>query len=111
METGLKSDELRAALSGAMVMMRYQPIVSLTDRTPIGFEALARLKHPTRGVLTPARFVPQIEKAGLAHLLAEQVVAAVLADLCGPVLGTTHFSAAINLPLEVLVRPETPGAD
>ena len=42
-----------------------QPIVSLEKSQMIGFEALARWQHPTRGLLTPKEFIPLAEETGL----------------------------------------------
>ena len=46
----------------------------IADRTVIGFEALARWDHPERGLMSPASFLPDIEKAGLSQRLAEVVL-------------------------------------
>ena len=45
--------ELRAALAGAMVETRYQPIIRVGDRHPVGLEALVRLNHPEKGTILP----------------------------------------------------------
>lgn len=78
--------ELTAALQGAMIETRYQPIIRIIDRHPVGVEALARLNHPKRGTLLPDRFVPQLEDAGLAAELTSLVSARAFADLAGPFL-------------------------
>ena len=43
----------------------FQPIVALADRSLVGFEALARWRHPQRGVVEPADFVGDAEANGL----------------------------------------------
>jgi EAL domain-containing protein (putative c-di-GMP-specific phosphodiesterase class I) len=98
--------EIQAALSGTMIETRYQPIVRLADRTPVGLEVLARLNHPSRGMLPPSRFVPQIEHAGMGEALTATVARRALADLAGPDLATTGLSIALNFPLDVLLVPE-----
>ena len=60
--------ELRAALAGAMVETRYQPIIRVSDRRPVGLEALVRLNHPDKGLILPDSFMPQIEHAGLERI-------------------------------------------
>ena len=97
--------ELRAALTGAMIETRYQPIVRVTDRRPVGLEALARLNHPERGQLSPDRFVPQIEGAGLAGELTSVVSAIAFADLAGPFLSGRGLRMSVNFPLDVLLHP------
>ena len=97
--------ELTAALDGAMIETRYQPIVRITDRRPVGLEALARLNHPERGTLLPDRFVPQIENAGLAAQLTGLVSARAFADLAGPFLAGRGLRISVNFPLDVLLQP------
>jgi EAL domain-containing protein (putative c-di-GMP-specific phosphodiesterase class I) len=97
--------ELRAALRSAMIETRYQPIIRITDRRPVGLEALARLNHPERGTLLPDRFVPQIEDAGLAAELTGLVSERAFSDLAGPFLAGRDFRMSVNFPLDVLLKP------
>ncbi|MEA2738369.1 MAG: hypothetical protein QOH05_1676, partial [Acetobacteraceae bacterium] len=97
--------ELTAALQGAMIENRYQPIVRVADRQPVGLEALARLNHPQRGTLLPDRFVPQIEHAGLAAELTGLVSTRAFADLGGPFLAGRDLRMSVNFPLDVLLQP------
>jgi EAL domain-containing protein (putative c-di-GMP-specific phosphodiesterase class I) len=60
----LESD-LRRALEREEIMIFYQPIVRLEDRTIAGFEALLRWNHPRLGRLGPAEFIPIAEQTGL----------------------------------------------
>jgi EAL domain-containing protein (putative c-di-GMP-specific phosphodiesterase class I) len=96
--------ELRAAMAGAMIETRYQPIVRISDRRPVGLEALARLNHPEKGTLLPDRFVPQIEDAGLAAELTGLVSARAFADLAGPFLSGRGLRMSVNFPLDVLLN-------
>jgi EAL domain-containing protein (putative c-di-GMP-specific phosphodiesterase class I) len=96
--------ELRAAMAGAMIATRYQPIVRMIDRCPVGLEALARLNHPERGTLSPSRFVPQIEDGGLGAELTSLVTARAFADLAGPFLSGRDLRVSVNFPLEVLLN-------
>jgi EAL domain-containing protein (putative c-di-GMP-specific phosphodiesterase class I) len=96
--------ELRGALGGTMIENRYQPIVRLADRHPIGVEALARLNHPERGTLLPDRFVPQLEDAGLAAELTDLVSARAFADMAGPWLQGRGVRMSVNFPLDVMLH-------
>jgi len=102
----MRAGDLNAALSGAMIETRYQPIVRLSDRAPVALEALARLNHPSRGTLLPHRFVPQIEDAGLAPLLTKRVAHRAFADMVGSSLAPHGLDMALNFPLDVLLVPE-----
>lgn len=102
----MRPDELCAALTGALIEARYQPIVRLADRVPVALEALARLNHPSRGTLLPHRFVPQMEDAGLAQLLTSRISHRAFTDMAGPVLAPLGLDMALNFPLDVLQVPE-----
>ncbi|HLE70468.1 MAG TPA: GGDEF domain-containing phosphodiesterase, partial [Vicinamibacteria bacterium] len=69
----LESD-LRRAMTRDEIRLLYQPVVSLHDRSIVGFEALARWKHPTRGMLPPSAFLPAAEETGLIVELGFQVL-------------------------------------
>ena len=95
--------EIKAALNGAMIETRYQPIVRVADRRPVGLEALARLNHPQYGQVAPDRFVPQLEAAGLGGELTNLVSTMAFADLAGPFLARRGLRMSVNFPLDVLL--------
>ncbi len=97
--------EIREALAAARIHAVYQPVVRLSDRTPVSLEVLARLHHPVRGTLPPDLFVPQIEDAGLAFALTRAVVASAFKDWGGRALERLDLSLALNFPLDVLLHP------
>jgi EAL domain-containing protein (putative c-di-GMP-specific phosphodiesterase class I) len=67
--------ELRHALDrGGEFTILYQPIVWLKTGEVRGVEALVRWMHPTRGMLTPAQFIPLAEETGLIVPLGRWVV-------------------------------------
>jgi diguanylate cyclase (GGDEF)-like protein/PAS domain S-box-containing protein len=57
--------DLRRALAGEQLRVHYQPIVDLDGTKLIGFEALLRWEHPTRGLVYPNSFIPIAEDTGL----------------------------------------------
>ena len=99
----LSSSDLREALAGAHIQTRYQPIVSMADRRPVGLEVLVRLHHPTLGILPPDLFVPKIEQAGLAWQLTEVVVRRAFEEWNGAALDRLSLVIALNFPLDVLL--------
>jgi len=61
---GLESD-LRHALGDDQLELVYQPQVELVDGTIVAAEALLRWRHPERGLISPAEFIPLAETSGL----------------------------------------------
>ena len=61
---GLTMD-LRAALQANQYFLVYQPVFDLDNVSVCGAEALIRWRHPTRGVVSPAEFVPMLEETGM----------------------------------------------
>ncbi|MGH9276364.1 MAG: putative bifunctional diguanylate cyclase/phosphodiesterase, partial [Acidimicrobiales bacterium] len=57
--------DLHRALEQGELFLHYQPKVPLAGRGPVGFEALARWNHPTRGLVPPGEFIPIAEDTGL----------------------------------------------
>jgi diguanylate cyclase (GGDEF)-like protein len=62
---GALDAELNTALLDNQFFQLYQPIYDLGTRRVVGLEALIRWRHPTRGVLSAAEFLPLAEETGL----------------------------------------------
>ncbi len=70
--------ELRAAVAADAIDVHFQPIVDVKTRKITSFEALARWRHPARGAVSPAEFIPIVEDIGLM----EEFGAGVLRRAC-----------------------------
>ncbi len=66
--------DLREAIASSGISIQYQPIYSLTEQAVVGFEALARWQHRTRGPVSPAEFIPVAEDSGLILELGHHVL-------------------------------------
>jgi len=66
--------DLRQAIADGAFEVQYQPCVSLRDNRISGCEALLRWRHPERGVISPAEFIPIAEDTGLINQLGEWVL-------------------------------------
>jgi diguanylate cyclase (GGDEF)-like protein/PAS domain S-box-containing protein len=66
--------DLRSALLRNEFVLYYQPILDLEAGTITGCEALLRWRHPLRGMVLPAEFVPVAEETGLINSIGEWVL-------------------------------------
>lgn len=92
--------DLRNALSEGELAMFYQPLIDLKTKTIAGFEALMRWRHPERGHVSPAEFIPVAEDLGLIVPLGEWA----LREACMEAMKwPPHVRIAVNLsPVQFL---------
>lgn len=67
--------ELRKALEQEEFTVYYQPVLEVSNNNLVGFEALVRWEHPTRGLISPDDFIPIAEGIGLIGRLDHWVFA------------------------------------
>lgn len=66
--------ELRRGMARNELFVQYQPIYALEGSSLVGFEALARWRHPVRGLVSPSEFIPVAERTGIIHELGDWVL-------------------------------------
>ncbi|WP_269716039.1 EAL domain-containing protein [Caulobacter sp. NIBR2454] len=86
--------DLRRALEMGEFELRYQPLYDLASERVTGCEALLRWRHPERGLVSPADFIPLAEEIGLIVPLGEWVLRQACAEAAGWPAG---ISLAVNL--------------
>ena len=87
--------DLRQALADGGFEIHYQPLVDLGSDRVTGCEALVRWRHPERGMISPADFIPVAEDTGLIVELGEWVLrtaCAEAAQLAGRMSGSRSTS-------------------
>ncbi|HEY3240262.1 MAG TPA: EAL domain-containing protein, partial [Acidimicrobiia bacterium] len=65
---------LRRAVDGDEILLEYQPQFDLATGEIVGFEALARWRHPELGLLSPDAFMPLAEETGLVIPIGERIL-------------------------------------
>ena len=86
--------DLRFAVANEALQVHYQPLVDLTNNEVVGFEALLRWPHATRGYVPPSEFVPLAEETGLITALGNFVLRRACSDA---VAWPSHIKLAVNL--------------
>jgi len=96
--------EIQQAFGSNEIVLRYQPKIDLSDPAlPLkGAEALVRWHHPTRGLLSPDRFLGAIERHGMMAKLTDVVIKQAFADLASWTHLPDEFSIAVNVPGDLL---------
>lgn len=86
--------DLRRALQAGEFELFYQPLYHLGDERVTGCEALLRWRHPERGMVSPADFIPLAEEIGLIVQLGEWVLRRACAEAAN---WPEHVRLAVNL--------------
>ncbi len=91
--------ELRRALERGAMTLAYQPLMSLKTHRVVGFEALARWKHPVMGIVSPEEFIAVSEDSGLIVPLGRWAL-----DNALKTLADWDQAAGRKLPLSMAVN-------
>ncbi len=101
--------DMRHALESDGFRLFYQPIVSIAENRIVGFEALIRWQHPTRGLLAPAAFLRVAEETGLVTRLDSWVLRNACRDARRWQLETpteSPLSLSVNISAQGFGRPD-----
>ncbi len=67
-------NDMRKAIAEQQFELYFQPQVSLPGRNIYGLEALVRWRHPEKGMISPAKFIPLAEETGMIIELGQWVM-------------------------------------
>jgi diguanylate cyclase (GGDEF)-like protein len=97
--------DLRRALDAGELRLHYQPKVNMQSRSVSSVEALVRWRHPVRGLLMPAAFIPFAERSGLIGKVTLWVIDEAVRQ-CREWADQGHFlTVAINISQSSLLDP------
>jgi len=85
--------EFQEALELGQLERFYQPLIASDGATPVGFEALARWKHPHKGWISPATFIPVAEALHLSSRLGRQI----MERACAQILPLGDLKVSVNV--------------
>ncbi|MEI9987559.1 MAG: bifunctional diguanylate cyclase/phosphodiesterase [Aliidongia sp.] len=100
--------ELDTAIRTRQIYLEYQPLIELASGRLIGFEALARWRHPELGQIAPMRFIPIAEENGSIVALGEFVLREAAAQAerwAGERKLGDHLTIAVNLSPRQIADP------
>lgn len=93
-------DEIKRGMKNREFELHYQPQISM-DGSIFGVEALARWKHPVRGLLMPLEFIPLAEEVGLIVELGQLLLETACSQLVSwskvPALAATCISVNVSV--------------
>ena len=104
-ERRLLEQDLRDAIATGGFEVLYQPVVHTSTERITGFEALLRWNHPTRGPLSPTKFIPVAEESGLIAQIGEWVLRKACQDLA---LWPETVRVAVNVSPLQFANPALP---
>jgi diguanylate cyclase (GGDEF)-like protein len=99
--------ELTSAIAGDQLTLHYQPMLDLASNRLLGYEALVRWLHPSRGQVPPDEFIPQIEGTHLMVAMGRKVQRMACEELqAWKGSGVTRLKIAINVSAIELQQPD-----
>ena len=99
--------DLRDGIKSGQFRLLYQALVDAATQRLMGFEALIRWHHPTRGVVPPTQFIPLAEETGAIVALGDWV----MREACRAASQwSSDITVAVNVSARQLVSPGLPGS-
>jgi len=100
--------DLEVALEKEQIVLHFQPKVSLTAGSVVGFEALARWQHPDKGMIPPTVFIGVAEQCGKIGALTDRVTKLALRQCADWMHAGMSTRVSVNLSAYTLVNLDLP---
>lgn len=101
----LLENDLRHAVENDQLLLYYQPQIDLESRQLLGMEALLRWRHPDRGLISPADFIPLAEETGLIVPIGEWVLRTACAqNVAWQKAGYPPVKVAVNISSQQFIQ-------
>lgn len=104
----LTPEELQKAITENELTVFYQPRIEMKTHRLAGVEALARWRHPEKGMISPAHFIPLAEESGLINELTVLVMNEALGQCGRWKTSGTEIQVSINFSTRTLTDLEFP---
>jgi EAL domain-containing protein (putative c-di-GMP-specific phosphodiesterase class I) len=98
--------ELAKAIREQTLTLVYQPKLRLEDRALVGVEALARWVHPTKGPISPVKFIPLAETTELIHPFTDFVLRTAVSQIAQWMSLGFELAVAVNISANNLLDRE-----
>jgi diguanylate cyclase (GGDEF)-like protein/PAS domain S-box-containing protein len=99
--------DLKTGIASGQFRLMYQPLINAADQSLVGFEALIRWHHPTRGIVPPNEFIPIAEESGLIVELGDWVIE----EACrAAATWPESITVAVNISAKQLIFPALPNS-
>lgn len=102
----LTAERLEGALRENELVLHYQPVFDLTDRSLVGAEALVRWEHPEQGVLPAAAFLPLAQRSGLVTEIDRRVLRSALRQTGAWIGGRTPQWIGVKVSRRTAFEPD-----
>ena len=99
-------DSIENALANGQFLLYFQPKVNMRTGEVLGAEALIRWQHPTRGLLSPASFIPIIEDHPLGIDVGKWTIEAALTQIEVWRKAGLHVPISVNIGARHLLQPD-----
>ncbi len=99
-------EAIRRAIANGEFELHYQPKVNMRTGQMIGVEALIRWRHPDRGLLHPAAFMPALSGHALGIELGEWTLTAAMAQIQAWKAAGLVIPVSVNIEAQQIQRPD-----